>query len=78
MKEVSERLNRLAESATLSDRIYVMSQRPGTIVKEIKVELPDRDNPMARRRDLQKELSLYVAQLMELLQIGDMMEEADV
>ena len=68
----------LDESATLSDRIFVMSQRPGTIVKEIKVDLPDRDNPMARRRDMQKELSLYVAQLMELLQIGDIMEEVEV
>lgn len=68
----------LTESATLSDRIFVMSQRPGTIIKEIKVELPNRDNPMARRQETQRELSLYVTQLMELLQIGDMIEEVEV
>jgi NitT/TauT family transport system ATP-binding protein len=31
-----------------SDRILVMSERPGRIVEEIPVDLPDRDNPMAR------------------------------
>ena len=32
----------------MSDRILVMSDRPGRIVEEINVGLPDRDNPMAR------------------------------
>lgn len=36
----------LAEAATLSDRIFVMSPRPGTIIEEIDVDLPARDNPI--------------------------------
>src|SRR5712691_12264439 len=38
----------LMESVIMSDRILVMSERPGRIVEEIPVDLPDRDNPMAR------------------------------
>ncbi len=35
----------LVESIALSDRVLVMSRRPGTIIEEIRVELPDRDVP---------------------------------
>ena len=38
----------LMEAVIMSDRILVMSERPGRIVEEIAVDLPDRDNPMAR------------------------------
>ena len=38
----------LMEAVFMSDRILVMSERPGRIVEEIPVDLPDRDNPMAR------------------------------
>jgi NitT/TauT family transport system ATP-binding protein len=38
----------LLEAVIMSDRILVMSERPGRIVEEISVDLPDRDNPMAR------------------------------
>jgi NitT/TauT family transport system ATP-binding protein len=38
----------LTEAVIMSDRILVMSERPGRIVEEIPVDLPDRDNPMAR------------------------------
>jgi NitT/TauT family transport system ATP-binding protein len=38
----------LMEAVIMSDRILVMSERPGRIVEEIVVDLPDRDNPMAR------------------------------
>src|SRR5215475_10259488 len=38
----------LMEAVIMSDRILVMSERPGRIVEEIPVNLPDRDNPMAR------------------------------
>jgi NitT/TauT family transport system ATP-binding protein len=38
----------LMEAVIMSDRILVMSERPGRIVEEIPVALPDRDNPMAR------------------------------
>src|SRR4051812_11304866 len=39
----------LVEAITLSDRILVMSARPGEIVDVIDVDVPDRDNPMKRR-----------------------------
>jgi len=38
----------LMEAVTMSDRILVMSERPGRIVDEITVDLPERDNPMHR------------------------------
>src|SRR5258706_13380532 len=40
----------LAEAVARSGRILVMSARPGTILEEIMVDLPDRLNPLARRR----------------------------
>ncbi len=57
----------LAEAVALSDRILVMSERPGTIAAQIEVELPDRDNPMARRKH--PALSTYVNELMALLKL---------
>ncbi|MCK8784547.1 ABC transporter ATP-binding protein [Roseomonas sp. NAR14] len=39
----------LSEAVAMSDRIFVMSERPGRIVEEIEVDLPDRENPIARR-----------------------------
>jgi NitT/TauT family transport system ATP-binding protein len=38
----------LMEAVAMSDRILVMSERPGQIVEEIAVDLPGRDDPMAR------------------------------
>ncbi|HVV94534.1 MAG TPA: ABC transporter ATP-binding protein [Hyphomicrobiales bacterium] len=38
----------LMEAVAMSDRILVMSERPGRIVEEIAVDLPGRDDPMAR------------------------------
>jgi NitT/TauT family transport system ATP-binding protein len=32
----------------MSDRILVMSDGPGRIVEEIDIDMPDRDNPIAR------------------------------
>ena len=57
----------LAEAAALSDRILVMSERPGTITEEIVVDMPARENPMARRKNA--ELGNYVTRLMELLRL---------
>jgi NitT/TauT family transport system ATP-binding protein len=59
----------LTESVVLSDRILVMSQRPGTIVHEIKVDIPHRDDPMTRRA--QPQVADYVGELMSLLHVGD-------
>jgi NitT/TauT family transport system ATP-binding protein len=39
----------LNEAVTMADRILVMSERPGRIVEELVVGLPDRDNPLARQ-----------------------------
>ncbi len=38
----------LMEAVIMSDRILVMSERPGRIVEEIPVDLPHRDDPLAR------------------------------
>ena len=57
----------LAEAVALSDRILVMSERPGTIVEQITVNMPERQNPMKRRK--QDELGRLVAQLMDLLKL---------
>jgi NitT/TauT family transport system ATP-binding protein len=57
----------LVEAVALSDRILVMSERPGTIIDDIKVDLPDRDNPMQRRKHPQ--VGEYVGRLMDLLQL---------
>jgi NitT/TauT family transport system ATP-binding protein len=58
----------LAEAVTLSDRVLVMSRRPGTIIDEIAIDLPQRNNPMARRREAR--FGDYVAQLMDRLDIA--------
>ena len=60
----------LVESIALSDRILVMSARPGTIIEEIRVDLPDRDNSIVRRRH--PRVGEYVSRLMELLHLGDL------
>jgi NitT/TauT family transport system ATP-binding protein len=59
----------LMEAVTLSDRVLVMSRRPGTIVDEIAVELPKRDDPIARRHN--PNANDYVARLMDRLDIDD-------
>ena len=58
----------LIEAVTLSDRVLVMSRRPGSIIDEIAIELPHRDDPIARRQD--PRVSDYVARLMDRLGIG--------
>ena len=58
----------LSEAVTLSDRVLVMSQRPGTIIDEIVIDLPHRDDPIARRAD--PKVNAYVAQLMDRLDIA--------
>ncbi len=57
----------LVEGVALSDRILVMSERPGTIIEEIIVDIPDRDNPMQRRKHA--DVGDYVARLMDLLKL---------
>lgn len=59
----------LLEAVTLSDRVLVMSKRPGCIIDEIAIELPQRDNPIARRRE--PRVSYYVGILMQRLGIDE-------
>ena len=59
----------LVEAIALSDRVLVMSQRPGRIVEVIPIDIPDRGNPMERRKS--PKLGPYVAELMDLLHIGE-------
>ncbi len=40
----------LMEAVAMADRVLVMSGRPGRIVEDIGLDLPDRGSPMARRR----------------------------
>jgi len=58
----------LVEATLMSDRVLVMSHRPGHIIDEIAVDLPDRDDPIARRQHAK--VSDYVAALMDRLEIG--------
>ena len=58
----------LVEGVALSDRVLVMSRRPGRIVREMKVDLGDRGDPFARR--LSPRMGAYVKELTDLLDIG--------
>jgi NitT/TauT family transport system ATP-binding protein len=57
----------LAEAVALSDRILVMSERPGTIIEQITVDIPGRDNPMQRRKH--DKVGPLVGRLMDLLKL---------
>jgi NitT/TauT family transport system ATP-binding protein len=59
----------LVEAVALSDRVLVMSARPGKIIEEIEIALPYRDDCM-RRREL-PEIGQYVPRLMSLLHVRD-------
>jgi len=58
----------LAEAVSLSDRVLVMSQRPGRIIEEIRIDLPDRHDPFARRQ--QSGMAAYLKRLTELLDLA--------
>jgi NitT/TauT family transport system ATP-binding protein len=66
----------LTEAVTLSDRVLVMSRRPGRIIDEIAVELPQRDDPIARRHN--PKVNDYVARLMDRLDIGGAVLEPQI
>ena len=55
----------LLEAVTLADRVLVMSRRPGRIIDEIKIEIPDREDPIKRRRH--PSVEAYVQRLMDRL-----------
>jgi NitT/TauT family transport system ATP-binding protein len=62
----------LVEAVALSDRVLVMSKRPGRIVKEIAIEIENRHDPMKRRQS--EKIGPYIAELMSLLDIGEIVE----
>lgn len=66
----------LTESITLSDRVLVMSKRPGTIVEEIRIDIPDRDDPMIRRRH--PRVQEYASHLMEQLHVGELVTANEI
>ncbi len=62
----------LLEAVTLSDRVLVMSRRPGRIIDEIEIDLPQREDPIGRRHN--SKVHALVARLMDRLgieQAGD-------
>jgi NitT/TauT family transport system ATP-binding protein len=59
----------LAEAVAMSDRILVMSDRPGRFIEEIAVDLPDRINPIARRAH--PRAGQYIAHLFDLLKLDE-------
>ena len=65
----------LLEAVILSDRILVMSRRPGKIIDEVSIDIPNREDPFARRRD--HRVQDYVSRLMDRLDIGHPAEVAN-
>jgi len=59
----------LAEAVLMADRVLVMSPRPGRIIDEIRIDMPHRDDPIARREHAR--LGEYAATLMQRLHIGE-------
>lgn len=59
----------LAEAILMADRVLVLSERPGTVVAELAVDLPDRAHPLKRR--VMPEVSQYAAKLFKHLKLEE-------
>ena len=59
----------LAEAAFMADRILVLSERPGHVIEEITVDLPDRGNPTARRQN--PKVQDYIKHMFDILRLSD-------
>ena len=59
----------LSEAVLMSDRILVLSERPGRVIADIRVDLPHRERPLQRRK--LPEVNNYAAQLFELLKLEE-------
>jgi NitT/TauT family transport system ATP-binding protein len=59
----------LTEAVAMSDRIIVLSERPGRVIEEIAVDLPDRDNPIHRRTH--PRAGEYIGHLFNLMRLEE-------
>lgn len=59
----------LSEAVIMSDRVLVMSERPGTIIQEMKIDLPDRAHPLRRRQ--MPEIHAHASEIFKLLKLAD-------
>jgi NitT/TauT family transport system ATP-binding protein len=59
----------LSEAVLMSDRILVLSERPGTVVAEIRVDLPHRAHPLKRR--VMPEVGEYAGQIFRHLKLEE-------
>ena len=59
----------LQEAVLMADRVLVLSERPGTIVAELVVDLPRRDSPLARRQ--MPEVTPIAAEIFRHLRLGE-------
>jgi NitT/TauT family transport system ATP-binding protein len=59
----------LAEAVCMADRVIVLSDRPGRIIEEIALDLPHRDDPLARRVHVRA--NEYIAHLFGLMKLDE-------
>lgn len=59
----------LSEAVIMSDRVLVLSERPGRIIREIPIDLPDRAHPLSRRQLPQ--VHAHAAEIFDLLKLAD-------
>lgn len=57
----------LSEAVLMSDRVLVMTERPGTIMREIPIDLPDRGHPLNRRQ--MPQVHEHAAEIFKLLRL---------
>lgn len=65
----------ISEGLVLSDRVLVMSRRPGTIIREIAVDMPDRGKPFHRRSN--PRMNAYMVEIFDLLGLTEHNTEDD-
>ena len=59
----------LSEAVIMSDRVLVLSERPGTIIREMPIDLPERAHPLKRRQ--MQEIHQHAAEIFDLLKLAD-------
>ncbi|MCW1931167.1 ABC transporter ATP-binding protein [Pararhodobacter zhoushanensis] len=57
----------LSEAVIMSDRVLVLSERPGTVMCEMPIDLPDRAHPLKRRQ--LPEVHQHAAEIFTLLRL---------